>query len=305
MTFQLKILGNNSAIPAHNRNQTAQLIIIHNQHILIDCGEGTQLQFSKFNIKPGKIKHILISHLHGDHYFGLIGLLSTLHLYGRRADLNIFAPPLLEDIIRRQLNASQTTLNYELKFIPLQHEDLVLLIDHPKFTVHAFPLNHGIACYGFLFKEKAKPFRIRKDQLPENILIQQILQLKNGEDVHDKNGKIIFPFQEYTLPPRKSRSYAYCSDTQYDEQIISYIKNVDLLYHESTFGDDMEDRAALTFHSTARQAATIALLANTEKLLLGHYSTRYKDPTPLLYEARKIFPNTFLSIEGETIYLEE
>ena len=228
-----------------------------------------------------------------------------MHLYGRKADLNIFAPPLLEDIIMLQLHASGTELNYKLHFKHLAQDGLEMLVDHPKFTAQAFPLSHGIACFGFLFKEKPKPFRIRKEILPKNILIQQILQLKKGEDVLDEKGILLYDHKEYTLPPRKPRSYAYCSDTRYDEDIIPYIRQVDLLYHESTFGDEMEDRAKLTFHSTASQAATIAREAKVGKLLLGHYSTRYRDPTPLLHEAKKIFQDTELSIEGETIYLPE
>ncbi len=305
MIFQLKILGNNSAIPAHDRNQTSQLLQLDSQYILIDCGEGTQMQLSRMNIRLGRIKTVLISHLHGDHYFGLIGLISTMHLFHRGHKLTVFAPPELEKIIAAQLQASETILNFELEFIPLDHDGSKVIFTEEQFLVEAFPIDHGIKCYGFLIKENPKQWRIRKEVIPENILIQEIIQLKNGKDVINKDGSVKYKLEEYTLPPRPSRAYAYCSDTKYHESIIPYIKNVDLLYHESTFGNDMKDRAALTFHSTAEEAATIAKKAGVKKLLLGHYSTRYKDPTPLLDEAREIFPETYLSREGETISLKE
>lgn len=305
MIFQLKILGNNSAIPAHDRNQTSQLLQLNSQYVLIDCGEGTQIQLSKQNIRLGRIKTILISHLHGDHYFGLIGLLSTMHLFHRKHKLTVFAPPELEMIIDLQLKASETTLCYDLEFIPLLHDGLEEIQKEDQFTIQAFPLNHGIKCYGFLIKENPKQWRINKDKLPETMLIQEIITLKNGENVSHEDGSIKYALEHYTFPPRPSRSYAYCSDTSYHEELIPYIQHVDLLYHEATFADDMEDRAVMTLHSTATQAATIAKKAGVQKLLLGHYSTRYKDPAPLLDEAKTIFTETYLTYEGETIILKE
>ena len=305
MIFQLKILGNNSAVPAHDRNQTAQLLQLDNQYILIDCGEGTQMQLSRFNIRLGRIKTVLISHLHGDHYFGLIGLISTMHLYHRNDKLTIFAPPGLEEIINLQLRASETTLNFELEFITLDHVGSKVILKEEQFFIEAFPLDHGITCYGFLIKENPKQWRIDKTKIPEKILIQEIVQLKQGKDVLNPDGSIKYKLEEYTLPPRPSRSYGYCSDTRYNQGIISYIKEVDLLYHEATFADDMKDRAALTLHSTASEAASIASKAGARKLLLGHYSTRYKDLTPLIEEARLVFKESYLSKEGETIMLKE
>ncbi len=305
MIFQLKILGNNSAIPAHDRNQTSQLLQLDSQYVLIDCGEGTQIQLSKQNIRLGRIKTVLISHLHGDHYFGLIGLISTMHLFHRKQKLKVFAPPGLEKIITLQLKASETTLCYELEFIPLLHDGLQEILHKESFTIQSFPLAHGIKCYGFLIKEKPKQWRINKDKLPDNMLIQEIITLKNGKNVSHENGSIKYALEEYTLPPRPSRSYAYCSDTSYYEEIIPFIQHVDLLYHEATFADDMENRATITLHSTASHAATIAKKAGVQKLLLGHYSTRYKDPTPLLDEAKTIFSESYLSYEGETIILKE
>jgi len=305
LIFQIKILGNNSAIPAHNRNQTAQLLQLDSQHVLIDCGEGTQIQLTRQNIKPGRIKTILISHLHGDHYFGLIGLISTMHLFHRKAPLTIFAPAELKKILDLQLQASETTLSFELNFIPLSHEGIKEIYKEEQFTIKAFPLEHGIKCYGFLISENPKQWRINKDVLPESMLIQEIVMLKNGKNVLFEDGSIKYDLETYTLPPRPSRSYAYCSDTRYDEEIVPYIQGVDLLYHEATFADEMEDRAELTHHSTATQAAKIAKLASVKKLILGHYSTRYKDPTPLVQEAKTIFEESYLTYEGETIHLKE
>ncbi len=305
MTFQIKILGNNSAIPAHGRNQTSQLLQLDKQYVLIDCGEATQNQLSRQNIKIGKIKTVLISHLHGDHYFGLIGLLSTMHLFHRNNKLTIFAPPELERIIYLQLEASETKLSFKLDFIPLTHRGKKEIHRETQFTIQAFPLEHGIRCYGFLINENPKQWRINKENLPEEMRIQEILTLKNGKHVLDENGEVKYALEKYALSPRPSRSYAYCSDTRYYEGVIPFIKNADILYHEATFGDEMEDRAILTNHSTASQAASIAKKAKVGKLFLGHYSTRYKDLTSLLEEARGIFKETYLSTEGETIYLKE
>ncbi len=304
MIFSLKILGNNSAIPAHERHPTSQLLMLDNRYVLIDCGEGAQIQLSRFNIRPGRIKTVLISHLHGDHYFGLIGLISSMHLFSRRSKLTIYAPPELEEILRIQLRASETALAFPLEFIPLTHGGNKQIFEDEQITIHAFPLDHGIRCYGFLIKEKPKQHRINKEKLPDGILIQEILQLKRGEDVLHEDGSIKYAAKDYTLPPRPSRSYAYCSDTRYDERLVPIIRGADLLYHEATFGNDMADRAIVTHHSTAAQAATIAKMAGVKKLILGHYSTRYKDPTPLLNEAREIFPETYLTSEGDTFELK-
>jgi ribonuclease Z len=305
LIFQVKILGNNSAVPAHNRNQTSQLLQLDSQYILIDCGEGTQIQLSKMNVRLGRIKTVLISHLHGDHYFGLVGLISTMHLFHRTSKLTIFAPPKLKEIVELQLSASETELCFDLEFTPLAHEGKLKILEEEYFFIEAFPLDHGISCYGFLIREKPKQWRIIKEKLPERILIQEILKLKSGQDVIEHDGTVKYKLNEYTLPPRPSRSYAYCSDTKYDERIVEHIREADLLYHESTFAEDMKDRALLTNHSTASDAAKIARLANVKKLILGHYSTRYSDLTPLIEEARLVFTESYLSHEGETISLKE
>jgi ribonuclease Z len=305
LIFKLKILGNNSAIPAHDRNQSSQILQLDSQYVLIDCGEGTQIQLSKQGVRLGRIKTILISHLHGDHYFGLIGLISTMHLFHRKHKLTIFSPPELEKILELQLQASETDLSFPLEFVPLDHEGVKQIHQEEQFSIKAFPLEHGIKCFGFLIEENPKQWRINKEKLPPDILIQEIITLKRGNTVFNADGSVKYQLEEYTLPPRKSRSYAYCSDTSYNEDIIPFVKDVDLLYHEATFADEMEDRAVRTHHSTATQAATIARKAAVKKLLLGHYSTRYKDPTLLLEEARRIFEETYLTHEGESIILNE
>jgi ribonuclease Z len=304
LTFKLKILGSNSAAPAHNRNQTSQLLVVNNYRFLIDCGEGTQMQLSKFNVKLNRIDHIFISHLHGDHFFGLLGLISTMHLFRRSKELYIYGPPGLSEIITTSLKFSESNLNFKIVFHPLENNESELIYENEILEVWTIPLIHGILCNGFLFREKPKPLKLNKEKLPENITLKNIARLKKGLDVIDDHGNIIYKNEDLTLPARKSFSYAYCSDTIFNENIIPLIKDVDLLYHESTFTSDMQDRAVETFHSTAREAAVIATKANALKLILGHYSVRYKDLSPLLLEAKEIFNETILAKEGESIIIE-
>lgn len=305
MSFALKILGSNSAAPAHNRHQTSQLLMIQNHVFLIDCGEGTQMQLSKYKVKFHRINHIFISHLHGDHYLGLMGLISTLHLQGRSADLHIYAPSGLAAIITLQLKYSETILNYKIKFRKLNTATKEVIFENEVLTIETIPLNHRISCSGFLFREKPKKRRIIKEKMPPNLSLQHIISLKNGADIYDEKGQLLYSNEVLTLPPKKSRAYAYCSDTKYEEQIVAQIYGVDLLYHESTFLSDREDRAAQTYHSTARQAATIAIKAHVGQLLLGHYSIRYKELQPILDEAKQVFDNAKLAIEGEVIEIPE
>jgi len=305
LTFILKILGSNSAAPAHNRHQTSQLLNVQNQLFLIDCGEGTQLQLAKNHVKINRINNIFISHLHGDHFFGLMGLISTMHLYGRQKPLQIFGPTGLSEIITLQLRYSESNLNFKIKLHELEDNAPARIFENEFMTVETIPLSHRVFCNGFLFREKPKPRKINKEKLPENFTLKNILKLKRGEDIVDDNDRIIYKNGELTLPPKKSHAYAYCSDTSYKEDIVEQIKNVDLLYHESTFMDDMLERAEKTYHSTARQAATIAGKASVGKLILGHYSVRYKDLNPMLQEAREVFPDTVLGLEGEDIILAQ
>jgi ribonuclease Z len=305
LAFQVKILGSNSATPAHNRNQTAQLLMVENEYYLIDCGEGTQMQLIRYKIRFHKISHIFISHLHGDHYLGLMGLLLTMHLQGREHDLHVFGPAGLDEIITLQLKHSGTVLNYKLHFTAVEPQTPGLLYESKLITVYTVPLAHRIACTGYVFREKAKTRRFNKARLQAGMTGEDIAVLKQGLDVYGPDGQLKYRSMDFTLPPRRSRSYAYCSDTRYEPQIIPYIKNVDVLYHESTFTTEFEERAAQTMHSTARQAGLIARQANANMLVLGHYSVRYKDLSPLLIEAREVFYNTRLAVEGETIDIGE
>ncbi len=265
---------------------------------LIDCGEGTQMQLKKNKVKAQKIDHIFISHLHGDHYYGLVGLISSMHLYGRAKDLNIYGPPGLKEILQVNLKHSQTFLNYKInltEWTPNAHQ---LLFENSNLTVHCFPLNHRISCSGFLFREKPKKRRIDKTQLKEGISPLKIIKLRDGEDVIDEEGNMEYENKMVTFPPSPSRSYAFCSDTKYDESILPYIEGIDMLYHEATFMIDMAARAAHTFHSTTIDAATIAKKAKVGQLLIGHFSTRYKELKPMLEESLTVFPETQLAIEG-------
>jgi ribonuclease Z len=305
LAFQVKILGSNSATPAHNRNQTAQLLIAENEYYLIDCGEGTQMQLIRYRVRFHKISCIFISHLHGDHYLGLMGLLLTMHLQGREHDLHVFGPAGLDEIITIQLKHSGTVLSYKIHFTALQPNATGIIFESRLLTVHTVPLVHRIACTGFVFSEKPKSRRFNKAKLQEDMSGDDITQLKQGKDIYTPEGALKYRCIDYTLPPRRSRSYAYCSDTRYEPAIIPLIRNVDVLYHESTFTQEFEARATATYHSTALQAAKIAKEANVSMLLLGHYSVRYKDLSPLLLEARQEFYNSRLAVEGETIDIGE
>lgn len=303
MSFELTILGSNSATPVFNRHQTAQILQIDNEFILIDCGEGTQMQISRYRFKLNKINYIFISHLHGDHYLGLVGLISTMHLFGRSKELYLYGPPGLSEIITTQLRFSETILNYPLIFKELNTEKSTIIEENGRFSVTTIPLIHRINCCGFLFKEAPKKHKIRKDLLPENTPLLTIANLKKGLDVLDDNGKILYRNSEYTIPPPPPISYAYMSDTAYSEKYLNLVRKVNLLYHESTFLNDLQSRAKETFHTTALQAGKFAQLAEVQKLVIGHFSSRYKDLSPLLAEARTEFSNTFLAIEGESFQI--
>lgn len=305
MGIKVKILGSNSAAPAHRRHHTSQLVNVEGRYYLIDCGEATQLQIARYKIKAQRINYIFISHLHGDHYLGLIGLLSTMHLQGRKASLNLYAPQGLSEIITLQLKHSETVLNYQINFFAIDTSLNKVIHEDNSIKVSTIPLNHRIPCSGFLFEEKSKNRRINKAKIPENISVRDILRLKQGEDIFDDGGGLIYKNETLTFPPKRSYKYAYCSDTKYDESVLPIIKHADLLYHESTFTEEHLERATNTYHSTAKQAATIALKANVGRLLLGHFSVRYKDLTPILNEAQAVFENSALAIEGEEFVLAE
>ena len=299
MSIEIKILGTGSASPVYNRHPSSQVLNINNNFFfLIDCGECTQFQMIRFRISHSKITHIFISHLHGDHYLGLVGLLSSMQLWGRKKELFIYGPKGLSEIITVQLQFSETVINYNIHFKELNTEVSEKIVDHPSYTVHTIPLSHRIRCCGFLFKEKPKKRRLIIEKIPEYVTPLQKLALKKGEDIVDLNGTVL-KNEALTLDAKKSLSYAYCSDTAYLESIIPIIKEVDLLFHEATFDNSHLDRAIQTFHSTAEQAATIALKANVGQLLIGHFSSRYRDLEPLLEQAKNVFANTLLAEEGK------
>lgn len=303
--FQLKILGSNSATPAYGRHQTSQLLNIGNCYFLLDCGEGCQIQLIRYKEKISRIQHILISHLHGDHFYGLIGLLNTMSLNGRQEELHLYAPPEIADVITALLRCSRTVLSFHIDFHALTFETPYIIYENSFLTVEIIPMEHRIPCFGFLFREKPKLRRINKEVLPQDLSISEILALKEGKDLYYADRRLKYKNEMLTLPPRKSRAYAYCSDTRYTEDIIPYIQGVDLLYHEATFMHDQEERAVSRYHSTTIQAATMAKKAKVHQLLIGHFSSRYKNLEPLLWEAQDVFPNTQLAIEGQNYTIEE
>lgn len=302
-TFELLILGSSAATPTANRNPTAQLLNIAERFFLIDCGEGTQMQMRKYKARFQSVNHIFISHLHGDHFYGLPGFLASMHLLGRKNELTIYGPKELEEIIGMIHKHSDTYLNYPLKFIYTQNENKRLIFEDEKVEVYSFPLKHRVVTTGYLFKEKPLARNIDKYKLEKmNVSFAEIHKLKQGLDAIDNNGKTI-KNSELTLDPPIQRSYAFCSDTKFFEELAFDIKGVNLLYHESTFLEDKQDRAKQTFHSTAKQAAQMAVLANVQKLILGHFSARYGNLEEFLEEATPIFPNTELAIEGQLFSL--
>ena len=294
------ILGAGSASPVLGRYPSSQLLTYENEQYLIDCGEGTQFRLLEQKFRPSKLKGIFISHLHGDHFFGLIGLLSSLNLGGRTDELFLFGPQGLDEILTIQFKHAQTPLRFPVHFTATDTERHYQLFENQYLTVHTIPLSHRIPCAGYLFREKRQKRKLIKEKLTEDIPFEYLRLLKNGEDVQDESGKLLFSFEEFTLPAALPRSYAYCSDTRYDECIIDYVKGVDLLYHEATFQEDLAHQAAERFHATARQAAIIAQKAQVEKLLIGHFSSRYKTDEGFLSDAQSVFLNTDIAEEGKT-----
>ncbi|MGQ8338294.1 ribonuclease Z [Sunxiuqinia sp. A32] len=304
LPFELTILGSSSAMPTSSRYPTAQVLNVLGRFFLIDCGEGTQLQLRKNKISFSKINHILISHLHGDHIFGLIGLISTQVLMGRKNDLHIYAHSQLQEYIEFQLKFLGTTeMSYKLIFHPLNFKKPQIIFNDEKLTITSFPLNHRISCCGFRFDENPKEPNIIKEKIKEyNIPIKEIKNIKAGSDFIRKDGTVI-PNQDLVLPPTKCRSYTFCSDTKYNEKIIETIKGTDLLYHEATFADSDKAIAEDTFHSTGSQAAMIAKKADVGKLLIGHFSSRYKSVQLILNEAKAIFQNTEEAVDGNSYHI--
>ena len=300
MRFDLTLLGTNSALPAHNRFPSAQVLNVQEKLYLIDCGEGTQVRMIDFNIQRSKINQIFISHLHGDHVYGLIGLLTSYGLMGRKQPLDVFSPEGLEEMILIQLKYSGGGFSYPVRFHVLEPSRHLKIFEDPVVEVYSLPLDHRIPTSGFLFKEKKRKANLRKEKIEEyQIHYTKITKIISGADLELSTGQII-PNVELVYPAPRTRSFAYCSDTRFNEALIPLVRGVDLLYHESTFSEDRKEQAIITKHSTAKEAATIAKEASVGKLILGHYSSRYGDLSVLLEEARAVFPETELGIEGRT-----
>lgn len=292
MENALTILGSSSALPTSQRFSTAQVLQILERFFLIDCGEGTQMQLRKVNISFAKIQAIFISHLHGDHYLGIFGVLSSFNLLGRKSKLTIYAPKGFEQIVRFQLQYLVSDLTFPLVFVELPNEPFSCILSDKKIEVFAIKLKHRIPTWGFYFIQKPIELKIRKDVISKlNLTIPQIVAIKRGEDLYECENKRISN-SELTYPPEPLLSYAYISDTLYYPDIAKYIKGVSILYHEATFLHDMLPRAIETHHSTSKQAAEFANLCCASKLLIGHFSARYKSVKRLEDEARAIFPNT-------------
>lgn len=292
----LTILGNNSAVPAFDRHPTSQVITHNGNNYLIDCGEGTQIQLLRYKVRRSKISHIFISHLHGDHYFGLIGLLNSLSLLGHTQPITLFAPAPLQEIIQIQLDVSDTTLNFDLRFQPLT--GAATLLETSALLIKCFPTDHRIPCFGFSFEEKKIPRKL----IPEKAKAAGIPtmfyeRLVRGEDYETKTGEII-PVESVTEPMPPGPKYAYCADTRYNESIIEHIQGFDMIYHEATYLHALAERAHDRYHSTSVQAATLAQKAGVKKLLLGHFSSKYAVLDDFLTEARSVFPETDLALEG-------
>ena len=292
MTFRVTILGSGSALPTAERNPSAHALNVHEQFFLIDCGEGTQLRLRQAGINPLKIKAVFITHLHGDHVFGIFGLLSTMGLLGRETPLKIFAPRPFDEILASHMQYFDTHLPYSVEWCEVRTREHAMIYENKVMEVWTVPLRHRVPCAGFLFREKTPPRNIRKEAIERYSLgIAQCAAAKRGEDITLDSGEIV-PNAELTYIPYEGRSYAYLADTQYSARAAGLVAGVDLLYHEATFAGEDKALARKTGHSTAAQAAKVALKAEAKKLLLGHFSSRYKDVSLLGDEARAIFPLT-------------
>lgn len=296
--FKIHILGCGSALPTLKHNASSQLIEMRGKCFMVDCGEGAQMQFRRSHIHFSKLNAIFISHMHGDHCFGLMGLLSTLGMLGRTSKLRIYAPKDYEPLFRQQVEFFMQTMEYEMEMIPVDTEKQQVIYEDHSLTVETVPLQHRVPCCGFIFREKPTLPHIRRDMIDYyGIPVSQINNIKNGADWTNEDGDII-PNARLVQPADPPRSYAYCSDTRFVPGLKEKVKGVTVLYHESTYTSDQEDRAKIYYHSTARQAATIAAGAGVGTLLLGHYSARYNDEQVLLQEAKAVFENSILTQEG-------
>jgi ribonuclease Z len=296
--LSVTILGNNSAVPAFNRHPTSQVVTHDGTNFLVDCGEGTQIQMIKYKVRRGKISHIFISHLHGDHYFGLVGLINSFNLLSHSQPLHVYGPAPLQAIIEMQLKVADTAMCYELHFHTLSEAGV--LVDNEKIRISCFRTNHRIECYGFVFEEKQGKRKLQIEKVRKHhIPMTFYSSLQAGLDYITPKGKVI-PNDSVTSAPERGKKYAFCADTKYDETIIPHIYGADMIYHETTYLDNMREKAELRFHSTTRQAAEIARKAMVRKLLIGHFSSKYAVLDAFQDEARDVFANTDLAIEGNT-----
>ena len=299
LPFSVTILGSSSAQPTLTRFPTSQVVSLNERLYMIDCGEGTQIQLRKFGIKAGKINHIFISHLHGDHIFGLPGLISSMALAGKKGELHIYSHSELKLMMDQLMKFMNEFDDFKIVYHPLSFRGRAVIFEDSRMVVDSFPLKHRIPCCGFIFREKQHDLHLRGDIIEYlKIPIKDRIAIKNGADYLTPEGKTI-PNHDLTFPADPARSYAFCTDTVCRKQIIPIVEKVDLLYHEATFADDLSDLALKTYHTTAKQAAQLALEADVKKLIIGHFSSRYKSVKPLVDEARVVFPNTFAANDGD------
>jgi len=302
--MQLTILGCNAATPRKNAQTTAQLLEINGQMVLIDCGEGTQIQLRKLGIKFARIQHIFISHLHGDHFYGLIGLISTFRLLGRTADLHVYGPKGIKEVITLQLKLAKSWTDYNLFFHELEEKVATLILDHEKFTVETLPLDHRVYTNGYLFREKEGKRKINSAAVANyGVDVADMENLKQGKDIQLPNGDWV-ENQLLTFDPAPPKSYAFCSDTAFKPELAELVKGVSCLYHEATFLDTHQDLAVKTKHSTAEEAAQIAAKAEVGQLILGHFSSRYPDLNAFVEQAQRHFQNVHLAEDGKGFVIQ-
>ena len=305
MSFTITILGTASAKPTLNRHPSGQVVNIHEQHYLVDAGEGVQQQLIRYGINPLKIREVFISHLHGDHLFGLFPLISTLGLYGRRTPLKVYAPAPFGELLAMHLKYFDTALPYEVEWIEVDTTKHRLLMENRTIEVWSIPLRHRVPCAGFLFREKEPPLNVEKFKIVKyGLSIAQITAAKRGEDVVLESGEVI-PNSELTYRPYAARSYAYLSDTNFSAKAATLCRGVDLMYHEATYAAAEQRSAKDRGHSTTIDAAKAAVKAEAGRLLLGHDSSRYKQLEPLVEEARTLFTESYAAVEGETFTIEK
>lgn len=296
--LSVTILGNNSAVPAFDRHPTSQVVTLDGNNYLVDCGEGTQIQMIKYKIRRGKISHIFISHLHGDHYFGLVGLINSFGLLSHQQDLHVFGPSPLQEIVELQMKVAKTTLPFNLFFHTINKEGI--LVDDSKIEIRCFPTNHRIECYGFSFREKKKPRKIDLEKVREaGIPASYYKRLEEGMDYTTKED-ILIKNEEVTIEAPKGKSYVFCADTKYDENLLPHIQEADMIYHETTYLDHLKEIATERFHSTSKQAALMAKKGKVKKLLIGHFSSKYHELDEFEKESREVFENTEIALEGVT-----